>query len=83
MKTKLTDKHKGSVLIIALFTITILTMICATSLFVTSQNTEYWSANCSLATVANRRGNGHRRRCPGIEPNRHYQREPVDQLEDR
>lgn len=32
-------ENKGSVLIVALFTITILTLICATSLFVTSQNT--------------------------------------------
>src|SRR4029077_4044863 len=39
MKTKLPDNHDGSVLIIALMTITIMTMICATSLFITSQNT--------------------------------------------
>src|SRR3954452_5734171 len=32
-------KEKGSVLITALMTITIITMICATSLFIASQNT--------------------------------------------
>ena len=39
MKRNSAKINKGSVLIIALLTITILTMICATSLFVTSQNT--------------------------------------------
>lgn len=39
MKNNSTENHKGSVLIIAMFTITILVLICATSLFVTSQNT--------------------------------------------
>jgi hypothetical protein len=39
MKSNSIENNEGSVLIIALFTITILTLICATSLFVTSQNT--------------------------------------------
>ena len=38
MKTKLTCSQLGSVLMTSLLTITILTMICATSLYVTSQN---------------------------------------------
>ena len=39
MKINSTEKEKGSVLITAMFTITIVAMICATSLFVMSQNT--------------------------------------------
>ncbi|HWY39593.1 MAG TPA: hypothetical protein VNX27_02245 [Chthoniobacterales bacterium] len=39
MKNDQTYNDKGSVLVIALMTMTILTMICATSLYITSQNT--------------------------------------------
>ncbi len=39
MNRNSTQKEKGSVLITAMFTITIMAMICATSLFVMSQNT--------------------------------------------
>jgi len=38
MKTNLNLKNEGSVLIMALFTISILTFICATSLYIASQN---------------------------------------------
>jgi len=48
MKMKIGSIHrKGSVLIIALLTITILTMICATSLYITSQN-----ANATTQTTS-------------------------------
>lgn len=46
MKTK-TINEKGSVLMTAVFTITILTMICATSLYVTTQN-----ANATTQTAS-------------------------------
>jgi Tfp pilus assembly protein PilX len=39
MKSDSTNPNKGSVLIIALMTITVMTLICATSLLITSQNT--------------------------------------------
>jgi Tfp pilus assembly protein PilX len=39
MHTRLVGSEKGSVLIIALMTITIVTLICATSLYIASQNT--------------------------------------------
>ena len=39
MKTNQANNDKGSVLIIAFMTMTILTMICATSLYIASQNT--------------------------------------------
>jgi hypothetical protein len=38
MKTKLISRQQGSVLMTAVLTITILTMICATSLYIASQN---------------------------------------------
>ena len=38
MKRQLSSRKKGSVLMIALLTITILTLLCATSLYITSQN---------------------------------------------
>jgi hypothetical protein len=48
MKMKIRSIHrKGSVLVIALMTITILTMICATSLYITSQN-----ANATTQTTS-------------------------------
>ena len=39
MKANLNQEKEGSVLMMALFTITILTLICATSLYIASQNT--------------------------------------------
>jgi hypothetical protein len=39
MKRRLCGESKGSALLISMFTITILTLICATSLYITSQNT--------------------------------------------
>jgi Tfp pilus assembly protein PilX len=48
MKMKIRSTHReGSVLVIALMTITILTMICATSLYITSQN-----ANATTQTTS-------------------------------
>jgi hypothetical protein len=48
MKMKIRSTHRqGSVLVIALLTITILTMICATSLYITSQN-----ANATTQTTS-------------------------------
>jgi len=47
MKTKQRVSEQGSVLVTALLTITILTLICATSLYVTSQN-----ANAGMQTAS-------------------------------
>ena len=47
MKTKQSVSEQGSVLVTALLTITILTLICATSLYVTSQN-----ANAGMQTAS-------------------------------
>src|ERR1700719_3812496 len=47
MKKKLTYRKRGSVLMIALLTITILTLLCATSLYITSQN-----ANATTQTTS-------------------------------
>ncbi len=47
MKTDQTNNNKGSVLIIAMMTITVLTLICATSLYIASQNT-----NTGMQTAA-------------------------------